>query len=100
MDKIQRTEISTLGEFKLIDRLTKNFEIRNKSTILGIGDDAAILDYNTEPNSNYKTVVSTDLLIEGIHFDLSYFPLRHLGFKSVIVNLSDIYLDRIFNSFC
>lgn len=86
MDKTKRTEINALGEFNLIDRLTENFKLKNKSSILGVGDDAAILEYN-----GYKTVVSTDLLIEGIHFDLAYFPLRHLGFKSVIVNLSDIY---------
>ncbi|HEB62249.1 MAG TPA: thiamine-phosphate kinase [Bacteroidetes bacterium] len=86
MAEIKRTEISTLGEFCLIEKLTKDFEIKNPSTIKGVGDDAAVLDYN-----GFKTVVSTDLLMEGIHFDLSYFPLRHLGFKSVIVNLSDIY---------
>lgn len=86
MSEIKRTEISTLGEFCLIEKLTKEFKVKNKSTLKGIGDDAAILDY-----SGFKTVVSTDLLIEGIHFDFAYFPLRHLGFKSVIVNLSDIY---------
>ena len=83
---MKRTEISTLGEFCLIEKLTKDFKITNKSTIKGVGDDAAVLDY-----TGFKTVVSTDMLVEGIHFDLSYFPLRHLGFKSVIVNLSDIY---------
>lgn len=82
----KRTEISELGEFGLIDRLTQGFTNKRKSTIKGVGDDAAVLDY-----SKYKTIVTTDLLAEGIHFDLSYFPLRHLGFKSVIVNLSDIY---------
>jgi len=86
MSKVKRTEISTLGEFCLIEKLTKEFKLKNKSSIKGVGDDAAILDY-----SGFKTVVSTDLLVEGIHFDLAYFPLRHLGFKSVIVNLSDIY---------
>jgi len=86
MSEIKRTDISTLGEFCLIEKLTKEFELTNKSTIKGIGDDAAVLDY-----TGYKTIVSTDLLVEGIHFDLSYFPLRHLGFKSIIVNLSDIY---------
>ncbi len=86
MSKIKRTEISTLGEFCLIDKLTKGFELKNRSSIKGIGDDAAIMNYN-----GFKTVVSTDLLVEGIHFDLAYFPLRHLGFKAVIVNLSDIY---------
>ena len=86
MSDVKRTEISTLGEFCLIEKLTKEFKLKNKSSIKGIGDDAAVLDY-----TGFKTVVSTDLLAEGIHFDLAYFPLRHLGFKSVIVNLSDIY---------
>ena len=81
-----RTEITDLGEFGLIDRLTRNFEIHNASTILGIGDDAAVVDHFGK-----QTVVSTDMLVEGIHFDLMYTPLRHLGYKSVIVNLSDIY---------
>jgi thiamine-monophosphate kinase len=81
-----RTEISSLGEFGLIDRLTANIEIKNASTLLGVGDDAAIIDH-----FGRQTVVSTDLLIEGVHFDLIYTPLRHLGYKSVIVNLSDIY---------
>lgn len=82
----QRTEISTLGEFGLIDHLTQNNEIKNASTILSVGDDAAVLDH-----FGRQTVVSTDLLLEGIHFDLSYTPLKHLGYKAVIVNLSDIY---------
>ncbi len=86
MQEFKRTEINELGEFGLIDHLTQDFPIKNKSTLKAIGDDAAVLQYD-----NFKTVVSTDLLVEGIHFDLSYFPLRHLGFKSVIVNLSDIY---------
>lgn len=81
----ERTEISTLGEFGLIDHLTKNNEIKNASTILSVGDDAAILDHFGK-----QTVVSTDMLVEGIHFDLMYTPLKHLGYKSVIVNLSDI----------
>ncbi len=81
-----RTQISDLGEFGLIDHLTKNFKIKQKSTNLGIGDDAAVLDFK-----NKKCVLSTDLLIEGVHFDLSYVPLKHLGYKAVIVNLSDIY---------
>ncbi len=80
------TNISELGEFGLIDRLTENFKVKNKSTVVGIGDDAAILDYNSN-----LVVISTDLLTEGIHFNLMYTPLRHLGYKSVIVNLSDIY---------
>ena len=78
--------ISSLGEFALIDHLTKTFDLTQKSSVLGIGDDAAILDL-----SQGKTVVSTDLLIEGVHFDLSYMPLKHLGYKAVMVNLSDIY---------
>jgi len=82
----QRTEISTLSEFGLINHLTQNNETRNASTILSVGDDAAVID-----NFGRQTVVSTDLLIEGIHFDLSYTPLKHLGYKSIVVNLSDIY---------
>lgn len=81
-----RTEIATLGEFGLIEHLTKNFEIQNASTVLAVGDDAAVIDHFGK-----QTVVSTDLLIEGIHFDLAYTPLKHLGYKSIIVNLSDIY---------
>lgn len=82
----QRTEISSLGEFGLINHLTQNNETKNASTIIGVGDDAAVLDH-----FGRQTVVSTDLLLEGIHFDLSYTPLKHLGYKSIIVNLSDIY---------
>jgi len=82
----ERTEISSLGEFGLIEHLTRNIEIRNASTIVGVGDDAAIIDHFGK-----QTVISTDLLIEGVHFDLVYTPLKHLGYKSVIVNLSDIY---------
>ncbi len=81
----QRTSIAQLGEFGLIDHLTKNFEISQPSTLKGIGDDAAVLDFKDK-----KVVVSTDLLIEGIHFDLAYMPLKHLGYKAVVVNLSDI----------
>ncbi|MDR6968963.1 thiamine-monophosphate kinase [Flavobacterium arsenatis] len=81
----QRTSISQLGEFGLIDHLTKNFEINQPSTLKGIGDDAAVLDFKDK-----KIVVSTDLLIEGVHFDLAYMPLKHLGYKSVVVNVSDI----------
>ncbi len=81
-----RTEISSLGEFGLIDHLTKNFEIQNASTIVSVGDDAAVIDHFGK-----QTVITTDLLIEGIHFDLIYTPLKHLGYKSVIVNLSDVY---------
>jgi len=86
-DKNQKkTALSELGEFGLIEHLTTNFSIKNSSTILGIGDDAAVLDFKGK-----SVVVSTDLLVEGVHFDLSYMPLKHLGYKAVIVNLSDIY---------
>lgn len=83
---MERTEVSTLGEFGLIDHLTQNNETRQASTILSVGDDAAVIDHFGK-----QTVVSTDLLIEGIHFDLMYTPLKHLGYKCVVVNLSDIY---------
>lgn len=83
---MSRTEISSLGEFGLIDHLTRNFEIQNASTIVSVGDDAAVIDHFGK-----QTVVTTDLLLEGVHFDLMYTPLKHLGYKSVIVNLSDIY---------
>jgi thiamine-monophosphate kinase len=82
----QRTEIGSLGEFGLIEHLTKNIELKNASSILGVGDDAAVIDHFGK-----QTVITTDLLVEGIHFDLIYTPLKHLGYKSVIVNLSDIY---------
>lgn len=85
-DKQKVTPVAELGEFGLIDRLTKGFENINPSTVKGVGDDAAIID-----NGGKMTVVSTDLLVEGIHFDLVYSPLRHLGYKAVVVNLSDIY---------
>jgi thiamine-monophosphate kinase len=81
----QRTSISQLGEFGLIDHLTKDFDIMQGSTVKGIGDDAAVLDFKDK-----KVVVSTDLLIEGVHFDLAYVPLKHLGYKAVVVNVSDI----------
>ena len=81
-----RTSLADLGEFGLIDRLTEGFEIHNPSTLKGVGDDAAVMDFKDK-----KTVVSTDLLIEGVHFDLSYVPLKHLGYKAVSVNVSDIY---------
>jgi thiamine-monophosphate kinase len=82
----ERTEISSLGEFGLIEHLTRNIEIKNASTIVGVGDDGAVIDHFGK-----QTVISTDLLIEGIHFDLIYTPLKHLGYKSVVVNISDIY---------
>src|SRR5690606_39799484 len=81
----QRTSISQLGEFGLIDHLTKQFTINQASTLKGIGDDAAIVDFKDK-----KAVISTDLLIEGVHFDLAYMPLKHLGYKAMVVNLSDI----------
>jgi thiamine-monophosphate kinase len=82
----ERTEISSLGEFGLIDHLTRNIEIKNASSIVGVGDDAAVIDHFGK-----QTVITTDLLIEGVHFDLAYTPLKHLGYKSVVVNLSDLY---------
>ncbi|WP_396591106.1 thiamine-phosphate kinase [Allomuricauda sp. R78024] len=82
----QRTSLENLGEFGLIKHLTKNFELNQDSSVVGIGDDAAVLDFKGK-----KTIVTTDMLVEGVHFDLSYMPLKHLGYKSVIVNLSDIY---------
>lgn len=85
-DNKERTDINQLGEFGLIAHLTQAVVCNEKSTIKGIGDDAAVLDF-----SEYKTLVSTDLLLEGIHFDLRYVPLKHLGYKAVQVNLSDIY---------
>lgn len=80
-----RTEVSSLGEFGLIDHLTKNIEIYNASSILCVGDDAAVIDHFGK-----QTVITNDLLIEGVHFDLTYTPLRHLGYKTVVVNVSDI----------
>jgi len=80
-----RTDLAKLGEFGLIEHLTNSIKIQHKSTIKGIGDDAAVLDLKN------KTLITTDLLIEGVHFDLSYVPLKHLGYKAVMVNLSDVY---------
>jgi thiamine-monophosphate kinase len=82
----ERTEISSLGEFGLIEHLTKNIELQNASSLLGVGDDAAVIDHFGK-----QTVATTDLLVEGVHFDLMYTPLKHLGYKSVVVNISDIY---------
>jgi thiamine-monophosphate kinase len=82
----ERTEVSSLGEFALIDHLTKNIEIQNASTIIGVGDDAAVIDHFGK-----QTVITNDLLLEGVHFDLMYTPLKHLGYKTVVVNVSDIY---------
>ena len=81
-----RTEIATLGEFGLIRHLTENIKLKNDSTLKGVGDDAAVLDYG-----DILTLVTTDLLLEGVHFDLTYVPLKHLGYKSAVVNFSDIY---------
>jgi len=83
--KQESVSLETLGEFGLIHHLTKHFSLQHKSSVIGIGDDAAVLDHTQ------KTVVTTDLLIEGVHFDLSYMPLKHLGYKAVAVNLSDVY---------
>ncbi len=83
---MSRTEISSLGEFGLIKHLTNKFKITNPSTIYGVGDDAAVLDYQ-----NKQILITTDLLLEGVHFDLIYTPLKHLGYKAAIVNFSDVY---------
>lgn len=81
-----KTELSSLGEFGLIDLLTSHIKQYHSSTVKGVGDDAAVIK-----NGEICTLISTDMLLEGVHFDLSYFPLRHLGYKSIVVNLSDIY---------
>lgn len=81
-----QTEIATLGEFGLINKLTEQIKLVNPSTIKGVGDDAAVLDY-----ADKQVLVTTDLLLEGIHFDLTYVPLKHLGYKAAVVNFSDIY---------
>lgn len=81
-----RTEIASLGEFKLIAHLTDNIKTQNPSTVKGIGDDAAVLNYDKK-----ETLITTDLLLEGIHFDLTYVPLKHLGYKAAVVNFSDVY---------
>ena len=81
-----KTELGQLGEFGLIHHLTDKIKLKHQSTIKGVGDDAAVLDHNQK-----KTVVTTDLLLEGIHFDLTYTPLKHLGYKAVVVNVSDVY---------
>lgn len=84
-NKTKKTNVNELGEFGLIDHLTKNFTNKRKSTVKGVGDDAAVLQ-----NGDKLTVVSTDMLVEGIHFDLGYTPLKHLGYKAAVVNISDI----------
>lgn len=83
---MNRTEIAELGEFGLIEHLTRNIEIQNASTIVGVGDDAAVIDHFGK-----QTVITTDMLVEGVHFDLMYTPLKHLGYKTVVVNVSDVY---------
>lgn len=87
MNTTKRTEISSLGEFGLIEKLTKELTATNKETVKGVGDDAAILQFG----ENDEVLVTTDLFMEGVHFDLTYFPLKHLGYKTVIANISDIY---------
>ncbi len=85
-DNTARTELSELGEFGLIKHLTQHIKLNHPSTIKGVGDDAAVLSFKDE-----QTVVTTDMLVEGVHFDLTYVPLKHLGYKSIMVNLSDVY---------
>lgn len=85
------TDISTLGEFGLIDRMTEGLELRNASTLRGVGDDCAVLQYSSEAADPRRLLVTTDMLMEGIHFDLTYTPLKHLGYKAAMVNLSDVY---------
>ncbi len=85
-DKPKRTELHELGEFRLIDHITEKIKHRNSSTVVGVGDDAAVID-----SQGKRVVITTDFLLEGIHFDLTYFPLKHLGYKAIVVNLSDIY---------
>lgn len=87
MNTTKRTEISSVGEFGLIERLTKEITLTNKESNTGAGDDAAVLQFSNDE----EVLVSTDLFMEGIHFDLTYFPLRHLGYKAVVANISDIY---------
>lgn len=82
----KETEISQLGEFGLIEHITKNISLKNSSSLYGIGDDCAVLNYE-----NSKILISTDILMEGVHFDLTYVPLKHLGYKAAVVNFSDIY---------
>ena len=83
---MDRTELSNIGEFGLIDLLTKDLEMKQTSTKMGVGDDAAVID-----RGDYYELVTTDMLLEGIHFDMSYTPLKHLGYKAVAVNLSDVF---------
>lgn len=85
------TDISTLGEFGLIDRMTEGIELKNASTLRGVGDDCAVLQYSSDKADPRRVLVTTDMLMEGIHFDLTYTPLKHLGYKAAMVNLSDVY---------
>ena len=85
-NKTSRTELNTLGEFGLIEHISKAIELQNPESLLGIGDDAAVID-----NGSNMTIVTTDILIEGVHFDLTFHPLKHLGYKAITVNLSDVY---------
>ena len=87
MNTTKRTEISSLGEFGLIDHITKEIKTENKESTKGIGDDAAVLQFSNDE----EVLVSTDIFMEGVHFDLTYFPLKHLGYKAVVANISDIY---------
>lgn len=87
MQETNRTEISTLGEFGLIKHLTENIRLKNSSTRYGVGDDCAVMEYPADK----QVLVTNDLLMEGIHFDLTYVPMKHLGYKAAMVNLSDIY---------
>ena len=87
MNTIKRTEISTLGEFGLIEHLTKGIETKDARTVKGVGDDAAVLKFNDDE----EVLVATDMFMEGVHFDLTYFPLKHLGYKVVVANICDIY---------
>ena len=89
MQERNRTEISSLGEFGLIKHLTKDIESINPETKYGVGDDAAVID-----STPLQTLITTDMLMEGVHFDLVYTPLKHLGYKSAIVNFSDIYASQ------
>lgn len=85
-EEIKRTELDELGEFGLIDQLTQDFPLRNESSLKGVGDDAAVINHE-----GYRTLVSVDMLVEGVHFDMTYTPLKHLGYKAAVTNFSDIY---------
>ena len=85
------TDISTLGEFGLIKHLTHDMKPHNASTLCGVGDDCAVMQYSTDPADTRRVLLTTDMLMQGVHFDLVYTPLKHLGYKAVMVNLSDVY---------